>query len=70
MLHSTNHSAEFKGTVALAAIFGVKTLLELASEHKIHPIQITRWKHEVIDNSAELFGKCTKKEVNHNPEVA
>jgi putative transposase len=48
----------------------VNTLLKLASEHKIHPTQITRWKHEVIDNSAELFGKCTKKEVNHNPEVA
>ena len=70
MQHRTHHSAEFKAKVALAAISGFKTLAELASEYKIHPTQITRWKQELIDNAPDLFGKGKKKEVDHDAEVA
>ena len=70
MQHSTHHSAEFKAKVALAAISGLKTLSELASEYKVHPTQITRWKQELIENASDLFGKGKKKEVNHEAEVA
>ena len=34
------------------------------------PIQITRWKQDLIANAPDLFGKGTKKEVNHEAEVA
>ena len=70
MQHRTHHSAEFKAKVALAAISGLKTLSELASEYKVHPTQITRWKQELIENASDLFGKGKKKEVNHEAEVA
>jgi len=70
MQHRTHHSAEFKAKVALAAISGLKTLSELASEFKVHPTQITRWKQELIDNASDLFGKGKKKEVDHSAEVA
>jgi transposase-like protein len=70
MQHRTHHSAEFKAKVALAAISGLKTLSELASEYKVHPTQITRWKQELIENATDLFGKGKKKEVNHDAEVA
>jgi transposase len=45
-------------------------LAEIASEYKIHPTQITRWKQELIENAADLFGKGKKKEVNHEVEMA
>lgn len=70
MQHRTHHSAEFKAKVALAAISGLKTLSELASEFKVHPTQITRWKQELIENATDLFGKGKKKEVDHDAEVA
>lgn len=70
MQHRTHHSAEFKAKVALAAISGLKTLSELASEFKVHPTQITRWKQELIENASDLFGKGKKKEVDHDAEVA
>ena len=67
--HRTRHSAEFKAKVALAAISESKTLAELASEYKVHPTQITRWKQELATNAPDLFGKGKKKEVNHEAEV-
>ena len=70
MHQRTHHSSEFKAKVALAAISGLKTLSELASEYKVHPTQITRWKQELIESAPDLFGKGKKKEVNHNAEVA
>ncbi len=70
MPHRNHYNAEFKAKVALAAISGLKTLSELASEYKVHPTQINRWKQELIDNAPDLFGKGKKKEVDHDAEVA
>jgi transposase len=46
----TRHSADFKAKVALAALAETKSLVELASEYKVHPTQITRWKQELVKN--------------------
>lgn len=67
--HRTRSSAEYKAKVALAALSESKTLAELASEYKVHPTQITRWKQELIANASDLFGKGKKKEVNQTAEV-
>ena len=68
--HRAHHSAEFKAKVALAALSESKTLAELATEYRVHPTQITRWKQDLIENASDLFGKGKKKEVNHEAEVA
>ena len=39
-----NHSPAFKAKVALAAIKGDQTLVELAEQFDVHPNQITAWK--------------------------
>jgi len=68
--HRKRHSAEFKAKVALEALSESKTLVELATEYRVHPTQITRWKQELAENATtDLFGKGKKKEVNHEYEV-
>lgn len=48
-------SPEFKAKVALEAIRGVVTINDLASKHKIHPNQITKWKKQVQDHLPSVF---------------
>jgi len=51
-----NHSPEFKGKVAIAALKGDKTLAELAQQFDVHPNQITDWKSQLVERSAAAFG--------------
>lgn len=51
------HSAGFKAKVALAAVRGVKTSSELASEFGVHPTQIAKWKRQLLDGAAEVFSR-------------
>ena len=54
-----NHSPTFKGQVAVAALKGDKTLAELAQQFDVHPNQITDWKTQLMDRSAQVFGDGT-----------
>ena len=51
------HSDKFKAKIAIEALKGIKTLAELATEHKIHPNQITTWKKQLLMNAEELFSR-------------
>ena len=47
----------FKARVALDAVRGVKTLGELATEHQVHPNQISTWKKQLVAQADELFAR-------------
>ena len=56
-----NHSAKFKATVALAAIRGEKTLVELSEQYKVHPNQIGQWRAELLERAGEVFATAAEK---------
>ena len=49
------HSPAFKARVAMEAIRGEKTLSQLGSQFKVHPIQIGKWRKAVVEQLSELF---------------
>ena len=59
----TPRSSAFKKKVALEALREDKTLNQLASEHGVHPLQIGKWKKELIDGAETLFeGKKSRRQ--------
>jgi len=48
---------KFKAKVALEAIRGVRTANEIASEHQIHPNQVSQWKAQLVSNASDLFSR-------------
>ena len=50
------HSPAFKAKVALAALVGDKTLVELAQQFEVHPNQIAEWKRQLGERAGEVFG--------------
>jgi transposase-like protein len=55
-----NHGAVFKAKVALGAIKGEQTLVELAARFQVHPNQIAEWKKQLLDRASEVFDKEKK----------
>jgi putative transposase len=51
------HSGVFKFRLAVEAIKGERTVNELASEHGVHPTQISQWKRQLLDEGAEVFSR-------------
>lgn len=42
--------------MALAAVKGEKTLIELAQQFDVHPNQITTWRSQLLEGAAGVFG--------------
>ncbi len=61
-----NHSAKFKSRVALAAMKGDKTLVELAEQFDVHANQITDWKNQLPKQSANVFLTKAEKKANQS----
>lgn len=49
------HIGDFKARVALEAVKGMKTSSEMASEFEVHPVQISQWKRQLLDQVGEIF---------------
>lgn len=49
------HSAELKARVALEAIQERRTLNEIASEHGVHPTQVSAWKRQAVESLTAFF---------------
>lgn len=62
-----NHSSRFKFRVALEAAKGLRSINEIAAEHKLAPSQVTAWKKELLAEGSALFERKNAK--NHDLEA-
>ena len=55
-------SSAFKAKVAIEAIKEQRTISEIAQEYEVHPNQVSQWKREFLERSAQVF-EGDKKQV-------
>jgi len=51
-----NHSPAFKAKVALEAVKGEQSIIEIAERFDVHPNVITKWKRQLLEGAALVFG--------------
>ncbi len=56
-----NHSPEFKAKVALEALKGERTFVELSSQFGVHPTMIHSWKRALQERASGVFECGGKK---------
>jgi len=49
------HGKNFKAKIALEAVKGEKTLSQIGKEHSVHPLQVSKWKKELLDHAGDIF---------------
>ena len=57
-----NHSPAFAARVAVAAIKGEETLIELAQDFDVHPNQIKQWRDQLHEGATGFFEEASKAE--------
>ncbi|WP_120010869.1 IS3 family transposase [Teichococcus vastitatis] len=66
----TRYSAEFKAKVALEALRGELTTVQLAAKHGIHHTMVGEWKRQAVEGMAAVFsGKAAAQETAKSTEA-
>jgi transposase-like protein len=62
-----NHAPASKTKVALEALKGEQTIVEIAERYQVHPNQITSWKKQLLDHAPNVFS--TGHKTDQGPDV-
>lgn len=55
------YSPGFKFKVALEAVKGLKTRNEIAAQFELHPMQVSQWKKQLLEEGADVFQRKNRK---------
>jgi len=63
------HDASFKDKVALEALKGEKTVVQISSELKVHPKQIRQWRNHLLETLPDVFSTRRKTQEKEQEEL-
>lgn len=63
-------SAAFKKKIALEAVKEHKTISQIASDYGVHPMQVGKWKKELIDGCEAVFEDKRSRKKRETEEQA
>lgn len=63
------YSRKFKARVAIDAIRGEKTLSQLGSQFRVHPMQIVKWRKAALEQLPELFVDGRPRKARNNEDA-
>ena len=64
-----SYSSEWKAKIAVEAIKGQSTINEIASDYKVHPTQIMKWKKQALEQMPEIFSDKRQKILQTDEEL-
>ena len=53
---------EFKAEVVIEALRGESSQAELCRRHNLSDVQLSKWKHQLLENAASLFEPADKQD--------
>ena len=63
-------TAEFKATVVLEALSGESSQVELCRRHNLSEDQLSKWKQQLLENAAAVFGSKDKATADAAARIA
>jgi len=63
------HGSKVKARIALEATANNETLGEIARRHRVHPIQVGKWRKELVERAHELFTDGRKRGAEEQSEA-
>ena len=61
---------QFKAEVVIEVLMGQSSQAELCRKHNISQEQLSKWKHQLIDNAATLFESNDKRSSDSKQQIA
>ena len=53
----------------MEAAKGLRTMAELASEYEVHPVQIAKWKRQLLEGVADVFARRRERREQDEEEL-
>ncbi len=63
------YDARLKAQVAVEALRNQRTLAEIASEYRVHPNQVSKWKRRALEGLPSLFSQRPERELQEAEEL-
>jgi transposase len=62
MMKRRNFSPELKKKIAIEAIREQRSINEIAGAYEVHPVQVRKWKKELLDGVISIFEDPRKRD--------